>query len=88
MRLQLDTGRVVFRVDAGNTVDDVAQLIDLLADAQCTQRVTDDGAAYAIHIQPGDDRLPFDVVVPKGEDSDDTLLALCAAYLSQQESPD
>lgn len=88
MRLQLDAGRVVLRTEAGDTVDGVARLIDLLADAQCTQWVTDDGAAYAIHIQPGDDRLPFDVVVPKGEDSDDTLLALCAAYLSQQESPD
>lgn len=88
MRLQLDAGRVVFRTEAGDTVDGVARLIDLLADAQCTQQVTDDGAAYAIHIQPGDDRLPFDVVVPKGEDSDDTLLTLCAAYLSQQESPD
>ena len=88
MRLQLDTGRVVFRVDAGDTVDDVARLIDLLADAQCTQRVTDDCTAFAIHIQPGDDRLPFVVVVPKGEDNDDTLLTLCTAYLSQQESPD
>lgn len=87
MRLQLDAGRVAFLVEAGETVDSVARLVDLLSAPQGTQQVTDDGAAYAIHIQPGDDRLPFVIAVPKNHNSDDTLLALCAAYQSQQDSP-
>lgn len=87
MRLQLDAGRVVFHVEAGDTVDHVARLVDLLSGPQGTQRVTDDGEAYAIHIQPSNDGVPFVVAVPKGEDIDNTLLDLCAAYLSQQNSP-
>lgn len=86
MRLLLDAGRVAFLVEAGDTVDSLASLVDLLSAPQGTQQVTDNGAAYAIHIQPGDDRLPFVIAVPKDQNSDDTLLALCAAYLSQQNS--
>lgn len=88
MRLQLEAGQVVFRVETGDTVDSVARLVDLLSGPQCTERVTDNDTAYAIHIQAGDDRLPFAIDVPKDAESDDTLLALCAAYLCQQESPD
>lgn len=88
MQLQLEAGQVVFRVEVGDTVDGVAGLIDLLSGAHCTQRVADDGTTYAIHIQPGDNRLPFVVVVPKVDDIDGTLLALCSAYLSQQDLSD
>lgn len=88
MRLQCDTGRILFHAEAADTVDRIATLIDLLSGPDCTERVSDDDFAYAIHVQPVDDRLPFLVVVPKGADIDDTLLALCAAYLHQQASPD
>lgn len=87
MRLRLDAGRVVFLVDASDTVDSVARLVDLLSGPHGTQRVTDNGAAYAIHIEPGHEGLPFVIAVPQGKDTDNTLLDLCAAYLAQQDSP-
>ena len=88
MRLQLENGHAVFNVETCDTVDSVARLVDLLAGAECKERTTDEGTAYAIHIEPGNDRLPFIVVIPKTADTDETLLALCAAYLSQQDSSD
>lgn len=87
MRLRLDAGRVVFLVDASDTVDSVARLVDLLSGPQGTQWVTDDGMAYTIHIQPGNEDLPFVIVLPQGKDTDNILLELCAAYLAQQDSP-
>lgn len=88
MRLQRDTEHVLFHVEASDTVDGVATLIDLLSGLECAQRVKDDGSVFTIHIQPADDRLPFLIVVPKDEGIDDTLLTLCAVYLRQQKSLD
>lgn len=86
MLLQLESGRVVFAVESRDTTESVARLVDLLSGANSTQQVTDDGTAYAIQIEPGNGRLPFAIAVPKYADSDATLLTLCAAYLSQQDS--
>ena len=88
MRLQPDTEHVLFRAEAGDTVDRIASLIDLLGGPECTERVKDAGSVFTIQIQPADDLLPFHIIVPKDEGIDDTLLTLCAVYLRQQESPD
>lgn len=94
MRPQLDANQIVFVVEEGDTVDDVARCISLLsgpADGRQpppTEQVEDRGEAYAIHVQPHDERSSFTVIVPKSAGIDPDLRLLCSAYIAQQDSPD
>lgn len=83
MRLQPDTEHVLFRAEAGDTVDRIASLIDLLGGLDARNGSKTLGLSSP-SIQPADDRLPFLIIVPKDEGIDDTLLTLCAVYLRQQ----
>lgn len=94
MRPQLETSQIVFVVEEGDTVDDVARCINLLSSPAIgkhpppTEQVEDRGEEYALHVLPHDGRSSFIVIVPKSAGIDPNLRLLCSAYIAQQDLPD
>jgi len=88
MRLEIEEGCILVRVEVNDTVDRVGKCIDMLTGSRCDEHVTEGNAEYRIRVQPHDDRQMFTIVIPKMGCGDPDLLALCAAYIAQQASPD
>lgn len=92
MYLLPDTDGVVLLLEAGDMIDDLTRCVSLLSGASTNrrsvpiERVVDRELDFAIHVQPVGAGAAFTVVVPKRNDIDPTLLALCAAYATQQNS--
>lgn len=92
MYLLPDTDGIVLLLEAGDTVDDLTRCISLLSGASANKRriasehVVDRELDFAIHVQPVGAGASFTVVVPKRNDIDATVRALCAAYVTQQDS--
>jgi hypothetical protein len=84
---------IVLLLEAGDTVDDLTRCVSLMSGASANQRriasehVVDRELDFAIHVQPAGAGACFTVVVPKRDDIDATVRALCAAYVTQQDSP-
>ena len=86
IRCECGSGLIpVVQVEAGDSVDTVVRLIaSLIGEGEAQSEATQEfDTCFEIRVQPAQDRTAFRVLIPKRDDIDPRLLALCAMYAAQ-----